>query len=67
VSYSGEGLQPLVAGKTFSHAYELELQGYAGLPAGQASLSDLALAVPFAALWLGVAVVKRLAAGGKTP
>jgi len=61
VSYMGEDLEGLVAGRTFAHAYELDLQGYAPVTATQRlSLPDVAMVAPFALAWMGLAVTKVL-------
>ncbi|GIL48342.1 hypothetical protein Vafri_4620, partial [Volvox africanus] len=60
VSYAGEGLAPLVEGKTFEEAYVLELQGFSAESTGNASNVG-AWAVPALALYSGVAAAKLLA------
>ncbi|GLI69408.1 hypothetical protein VaNZ11_014011 [Volvox africanus] len=60
VSYAGEGLAPLVEGKTFEEAYVLELQGFSAESAGNASNVG-AWAVPALVLYSGVAAAKLLA------
>ncbi|GAX80288.1 hypothetical protein CEUSTIGMA_g7726.t1 [Chlamydomonas eustigma] len=54
VSYSGEGLEPLVQGKTFKDAYELSLQGFTSRTQSKSNVGPWIL--PFAAvyglLWL---------------
>ncbi|EFJ40387.1 hypothetical protein VOLCADRAFT_108177 [Volvox carteri f. nagariensis] len=59
VSYAGEGLGPLVEGKTFEEAYVHELQGFAAESTGSASNVGI-WAVPALVLYGGVTAAKLL-------
>ncbi|GFH08247.1 uncharacterized protein HaLaN_03179 [Haematococcus lacustris] len=58
VSYGGEGLEPLVAGREFTEAYDLDLQGYAPPSVRKVLGPATAVMAPMVAAWLGLAVTK---------
>ncbi|GFR46254.1 hypothetical protein Agub_g7805 [Astrephomene gubernaculifera] len=59
VSYGGEGLAPIVEGKTYDEAYVLELQGFSAQSSGTSSNLGL-WALPAVALSAGVTALRLL-------